>query len=67
MTLGPFTGFVDVQEERFGVDGKIGFEIGHAEKSCAGGIAIVSNVGGCKCGDGRKEENENGENLHGDR
>ena len=53
MTLGPFAGFADVQEERFiGAQFEGGFEIGYTEKRAGGGIATMSDNTGRKGGDG---------------
>jgi hypothetical protein len=71
MTLGPFIGFTDVQEEGFvGVQLKGGFDIGYTEQR-AGGMSITifntsdSGSGGRKGGDGWEDE-EDGKNLHGE-
>lgn len=74
MTLGPFIGFTDVQEEGLGVQLEGSFDIGYTEKR-AGGITIINtsdtntsdtDVHGRKGGDGWEEE-EDGENLvHGE-
>ena len=68
MTLGPFIGFTDVQEEGFfGVQLEGGFDIGCTEKRAGGcGAGAGSCSSGCKGGDGDGwEDEEDGENLHG--
>ena len=62
MTLSPFIWFANVQEEGFGVDCKVGLDISYAEK-CGVGMMMTSDRR--KGGDGWEEE-EHGENLHGE-